>query len=142
MIRICKACGQKNRVPARHAADSGRCGGCKHPLPPLAEPIDADPELLQDLLEHARVPTLVDFWAGWCGPCRVAAPEVRRVAAEVAGRALVVKVDTERHPELAQRYDVRGIPHFAVLKDGQVVFQRAGVASHAQLKSWLEAAGA
>ncbi len=140
LIRSCPHCGQKNRIPARHLADTGRCGHCKNDLPPVAEPIAADTALFDEILQNARVPILVDFWADWCGPCHMAAPEVVRTAADTQGRALVLKVDTEQSPQLAARYNVRGIPNFAVFHTGRLVSQQAGVVGHQQMESWLEAA--
>jgi thioredoxin 2 len=125
-----------------HLADTGRCGACKAELPAVGEPIDADPAFFDEVVRSAKVPVLVDFWAEWCGPCRMAAPEVKRTAGNMAGRALVLKVDTEAHPELAARFNVRGIPNFLILKDGQVVAQRPGLVSHTQLEQWLRSAGA
>jgi thioredoxin 2 len=142
IVRTCAACGAKNRIPARHLADTGRCGGCQAALDPLAEPIDADAAAFDEIVAAASVPVLVDFWAPWCPPCRLAAPGVRKVAKGMAGRALVVKVDTDQHPELAARFGVRGIPNFVVLKGGRVVSQQAGLVSHQQMQSWLEQAEA
>ncbi|MGZ4817864.1 MAG: thioredoxin family protein [Terriglobales bacterium] len=140
VIRTCKNCGKPNRIPARHLADTGRCGACKAPLPPLEEPLEVDSPLFDEVVREARVPVLVDFWAAWCGPCKIAAPEVERTAADLAGRAVVMKVDTERYPELAARFNVRGIPNFVVLYKGRAVTQQAGVVGHEQLESWLNAA--
>ncbi len=142
MILTCPSCGKKNRSPAERLADRGVCGACKTPISPVARPIDADPALFGEIAEGARVPVLVDFWAEWCGPCKRAAPEVARTAEEMAGRALVLKVDTERHPELAARFGVQGIPNFVVLKDGAVAFQQAGLAGSPEMKDWLVRAGA
>ena len=137
-ISTCESCGAKNRVPARHLADAGRCGSCKAELKPVQEPIDVDAGSFDDILRSATVPVLVDFWADWCGPCKMAAPEVRRLAQELAGKALVLKVDTEAEPQLAGRYRVQSIPNFIVFRNGEPVLQRAGVAPRSEMRRWLE----
>lgn len=142
MILTCPSCGRKNRSPADRLADIGRCGACKTEISPLRKPIEVDSELFREIARRARVPVLVDFWADWCGPCKIAAPEVERTAAEMAGRALVLKVDTEKHPELAAEFRVQGIPNFIVLRGGKVLSQQAGVVPAAQMKEWLIKAGA
>jgi thioredoxin 2 len=107
------------------------------------EPIDvADVKTFDDVIGGARVPVLVDFWAAWCGPCRVVAPEVSRVASELAGRAIVLKVNTEQLPPLAARYRVQGIPNFIVFRGGQLVRQQAGAMRAADLARLVDVARA
>jgi thioredoxin 2 len=91
-------------------------------------------------VNSSSVPVVVDFWAEWCGPCKMSAPEVARTAADMAGHAIVVKVDTERYPDLASRYNVRGIPNFVVFFRGQLVMQQAGLVDHNQMENWLRSA--
>ena len=142
IIRSCPHCGQKNRIPAKFLASTGRCGVCKSPLPPLSEPLAVDAVLFDEIVQNARVPILVDFWAQWCGPCHAAAPEVSQTAADMAGKAIVLKVDTEKYPQLAGRFRVRSIPNFVVLFGGRVVMQQAGLVSRDHMEQWLRSATA
>jgi thioredoxin 2 len=131
--RTCSACGQTNRVPAKHLADRGRCGACKAALEPLAEPLDADRAMFDEVVANAKVPVFVDFWATWCGPCRMVAPEVKKLAARLAGSAVVLKIDTDRVPDVAGRFLVQSIPTFIVFKNGEPVVRESGARNESGL---------
>ncbi|HEX6273732.1 MAG TPA: thioredoxin [Polyangiaceae bacterium] len=140
MTRTCPACGRENRVPGNHLADRGKCGACKAELSPLAEPVEADGALFDEVVTNAKVPVFVDFWAPWCGPCRMVAPEVKKLAARFAGKAVVLKVDTERVPEIAGRFGIQSIPTFIVFKGGKPVVRESGARNEAGLAKLVERA--
>ena len=130
----CPNCGRLNRVPAA-AHGKPRCGHCKTLLPWIA---DAGDEDFAEIAEQATIPVLVDFWAAWCGPCRMVSPALEQLANEKAGQLKLVKVDIERAPKLAQRFTVQAVPTLMVMNRGEVIARQAGAAPLHALRIWLD----
>jgi thioredoxin 2 len=133
---VCPSCRSLNRVPEERLRDHPKCGACKASL------IDGHPFALgrDDFhlhVERSEVPLVVDFWAPWCGPCRVMAPVFERVAGEWRGLEQFAKVDTEAESELAARYSIRSIPTLALFRAGREVSRTAGALDVASLDRWV-----
>jgi thioredoxin 2 len=137
----CPKCGRRNRMRYEGLGKVFRCGQCQCELESIGEPVDVHNDLAFDaLISHSAVPVLVDFWAPWCGPCKMVAPEVRRVSKETAGHLLVAKVNTEEVQSLAQRYRITAIPTMVLFRNGVEVARQAGAIPAPQIRKFIEQA--
>ncbi len=140
VIVSCARCGQKNRVPFGRTAKCGKCGA---DLSGPAEPIEVPSVGAFDkLVKDSTLPVVVDFWAPWCGPCHMVAPEIARVAKNQAGRWIVAKVNTDALPELGERYRVMSIPTMAVFKGGREIARTSGARPAEQIEEFVRQSGA
>jgi thioredoxin 2 len=141
LIVACSACGTKNRLAYETLGGAVRCGQCKQPLTAPGEPIELHQSADFDrLVAKSSLPVVVDYWAPWCGPCRMVAPEIQKVAARQAGRMLVVKVNTDELSDLGQRFNIRSIPTLAVFANGNEVARISGARAASDIEAWVQQA--
>jgi len=139
VLIACSSCGTTNRLKYAVLGQQAQCPKCKAALPRPDKPIDVpNTRLFDAAIAKASVPVLIDFWAAWCGPCHMMTPEVETLAQRTAGRALILKVDTEANPELSARYGIRSIPTIMIFQGGKEAARTAGVQPAAILEQLLE----
>lgn len=137
MHLVCPHCQAINRLPAGRPPLEGRCGRCHQPLF-MGQPVALDQAGLQRHLQHGELPLLVDFWAAWCGPCRIMAPVFEQAAVRLEPRLRLAKVDTEREGALATALGIRSIPSLVLFKDGREAARMAGAMDLGSLLAWVE----
>jgi thioredoxin 2 len=138
IILLCPACGTPNRIAYARAAQQGRCAICKADLPLVAEPVEmTSPTAFAALVSQSPLPIVIDFWAAWCGPCQMMAPEFAKAAAQAAGDAIFVKVNTDEQQQIASQFRIQGIPAFALIRNGKVTGQTSGFQPAARLLAWM-----
>ncbi|MBM3906917.1 MAG: thioredoxin TrxC [Gemmatimonadetes bacterium] len=137
-IVACQFCDTLNRVALDRLEDGPKCAECAKPLL-LDRPVKGKDEHLSKVISGATVPVLVDFYADWCGPCRMMAPVLDELARERAGQLLVVKVNSDQNPVSPQHFGVRGIPTLVLFRDGQEVNRQVGFAPKAQIERMIDA---
>jgi thioredoxin 2 len=138
IVMICPSCGQRNRLVYGRLTDTVRCGKCKTALTAPAAPLEIRNSAEFDrLIANASIPVIVDYWAPWCGPCRMVAPELEKVAARNAGRWLVVKVNTDVCTDLGERFRIQSIPTLAVFSGGREVARTSGARPAADVERFI-----
>ena len=135
----CLYCGQVNRVPADKLSAGGKCGTCGAKLV-SSKVTEVDFATLQKAAKNDDLPLVVDFWAPWCGPCRMMAPEFSKAAQELDGKARLVKLNTEDYPQAGQAYGIRGIPTMAGFRGGREKARQSGAMPSASIVSWVKGA--
>ncbi|BCE02279.1 thioredoxin TrxC [Marinicellulosiphila megalodicopiae] len=133
---VCPSCHRANNVPQERLQENPNCGACKQKLF-TAKPINLSDATFAKHILNSELPILVDFWAEWCGPCKMMAPILDGVASKVDTQLRVAKVETDLNPQLGQQYNIRSIPTLAVFKGGKEIARQAGAMSESQLMDWL-----
>ena len=136
----CPSCGKTNRVRYAALSSKNQCGSCRTPLSPPRTPVEVSDAMTFDVvIQSSALPVLVDFWAPWCGPCRMMAPELDKLAAAAQAEWLVVKVNSDAVPELTDRLRIRSIPTLALFQGGREIDRVVGARSAEDLRSMVTA---
>ncbi|MDQ2670836.1 MAG: thioredoxin [Gemmatimonadota bacterium] len=133
----CPFCGTLNRVDLARVSDLPKCGECKRPIR-LDRPIAVDTASFDKVIQGTSVPVLVDFYADWCGPCRIMAPMLDELAHERTGEVLVLKLDTDANPALTQRFGIRGIPTLIAFRGGKESGREVGVVELGRMRALVQ----
>ncbi|XXY46722.1 thioredoxin domain-containing protein [Sorangium sp. So ce269] len=136
-IYRCGRCGSMNRVADQRVKDRPLCGRCKAHLDTTGAPQPVDGAALEQAIASSPIPVLVDYWATWCGPCRVVAPVLDELGRGNAGKVLVLKLDIDADGVEAERRRIQGVPTFVLFDGGSEVDRRSGVTSRADLERWI-----
>jgi thioredoxin 2 len=138
LIVVCPHCHSPNRLPAERLADGATCGKCEGRLF-AGEPVALDTAAFEKHIGRSDIPVVVDFWAPWCGPCRMMAPAFAQAARELEPGCRLVKVNTEEEQQLSAHFGIRSIPTLAIFKGGREVARQAGAMDAASLTRWIRA---
>ena len=133
----CPFCSTLNRVNMERVTDRPKCGNCGRPIL-LDRPVAVSDTSFDQVITETTVPVLVDFYADWCGPCKIMAPLLDDAAHRRAGQLLVLKLDTDRNPVTGQRFGIRGIPTLILFRGGKEAARRVGAIPPAELENFLK----
>jgi len=135
---VCPSCNSTNRVPKDKLNAGGKCGKCKQALI-SGKPVELNQASFIKYVNNSDLPIVVDFWAPWCGPCKMMAPVFEQAAQQLSGKAVLAKVNTETEQTLSAQYNIRSIPTLAIFKSGQETQRTAGAMDLNSLKHWIQA---